>query len=296
MKIVVNGRSYSGLRISYLKFINRLNHSVAEQHAALFPSIVHLAFDHIGIQIGAFGRYEYDLLDLLERYLASTSRDTTKEVAIDIGANIGNHSVCFSKLYSKVYAFEPNPLAYEMLKINGNFFSGQGNIVPVNKALGAAQGVGAFISQRKNIGGSRIAELSADPKLGDRVIETEITSLDEFDLPGNSKVGLLKLDVEGYELEVLKGASGLIKGHKPLILFEHAPVQKDHGVEVISFLQEKGYRFAVPQQRFKSARDFNKALGALLSLIFGYKLSLVETDGGSMCSSPMVFAIPREID
>jgi len=296
MQILMSGKRYSGIKILYLRLINLLNHRIAAQHSSAFPRIVHLAFDHIGIQIAVYGRYEYDLLDLLRRFLGTTTRDQAQEAAIDVGANIGNHSLYFASLYSEVYAFEPNPLAYEMLKINSKFFAQNGNVFPIKKAVGAGVGVVRFISQEKNIGGSRIAGCLNDAAPADEVIKVESTSLDEFDFPNRRKVGILKLDVEGYELEVLRGASQILKEHKPLVLFEHAPARAKDGAEVLSFLQEHGYRFAVPQLNLHGARELSKVLGAVISLLFGNRLSLAETTAENIKSCPMVFAIPDTWD
>ena len=74
--------------------------------------------DHISHDINLDGIYEKDYLITLIKWLKSIQYNIFNGIAIDIGANIGNHSVFFSKFFKKVYSFEPNPKTFELLKIN----------------------------------------------------------------------------------------------------------------------------------------------------------------------------------
>ena len=105
---------YLPLRI----LVNRYNHNLARKHVRDHPQLAVLAFDHIGLCINLDGRYEKRTLDLIRNYLKSVISDLERSVALDIGANIGNHSVYFSDLFEEVFAFEPNPRTFALLRFN----------------------------------------------------------------------------------------------------------------------------------------------------------------------------------
>ena len=65
--------------------------------------------------ISVDGRFEDSELNLIEKLFKGR---LDKGVILDIGANIGNHTLAFSKISKKVYAFEPNIFVFELLKIN----------------------------------------------------------------------------------------------------------------------------------------------------------------------------------
>ena len=76
------------------------------------------SFDHIGHKINLDGVYERNELDFLFEWLATHSPDVFNGTAIDIGANIGNHSLYLSNYFEKVVSFEPHPRTFKLLEIN----------------------------------------------------------------------------------------------------------------------------------------------------------------------------------
>jgi FkbM family methyltransferase len=147
--------------------------------------------------------YELELLEYIKSKF-------TGGVVLDIGANIGNHSLFFSKfVFNKTFAFETNPsniiLLNETKKINN---ISDESLVIYHVAL--SDGHYKYINKdfRGNMGRSFIIEGE-----GDLITK----KLDDFDLP---KVDLIKLDVEGHELNVLKGSNVLINKDFPHIVLE----------------------------------------------------------------------------
>jgi FkbM family methyltransferase len=135
---------------------------------------------------------------------------------IDVGANIGIHSLVLSICVGgggKVYAFEPVPSIRtkmeENLKINTIT-----NVQLYEYALGNSLGKVSF---RANTTDFNIGKGCVDPE-GDILVP--ITTIDhefgDIELP----VSMIKIDTEGHELEVLKGAAGLLKKHRPTIEME----------------------------------------------------------------------------
>lgn len=159
--------------------------------------------DPVHIELSEDGK-KYMELDMLEAIRDLPYREG---IWLDVGAHVGNHTVYFAKhcKADRVWAFEPNPDAYEALKINieGNdckkasFF---------NFAVGKANGKCGLDK------GHRPALNKIDTsKTGIRIIR-----LDDS-LP---KIALIKIDVEGMEFDVLAGAGEVIARDKPELFIE----------------------------------------------------------------------------
>jgi hypothetical protein len=82
------------------------------------PRLVGFAFDQITLKIHLDGRFEDAELTALEQLVFP--KLPKSGVCMDIGANIGNHSVVFAGHFSKVHAFEPNPNVFKALSINAS--------------------------------------------------------------------------------------------------------------------------------------------------------------------------------
>src|SRR5215831_2736763 len=81
-----------------------------------FPQVACLAFDHISTEIAVHGRYGQAELECYASQIFS--RMTSRRICLDIGANIGNHSLAFAQHFERVLAFEPNPRTFGLLAIN----------------------------------------------------------------------------------------------------------------------------------------------------------------------------------
>jgi FkbM family methyltransferase len=150
------------------------------------------------------------------------------KIFVDIGANFGGYSVRAAAWDMKVYAFEPNPENVKIMEKNIEINHVAVNLFPF--AIGATVGMARM---SPNGGFSRI-----NP---DGSIEVEMRTLDSFDLPG---ADLLKIDVEGYELEVLKGAKKTLEKFHPFIVIEmHYWAGARSEAELFQILSELGYKF-----------------------------------------------------
>ena len=168
-------------------------------------------------------------------------------IMIDIGANIGTvalHAAATAK-NGKVYAFEPDSDNYAALRQNImlNDFE---NIIPIRKALGEASAqTKLFKVNRFNNGMNRILPDNSSF----RDFETiEVNTLDkEVEQWKPDRIDLIKIDVEGYELHVLRGASATLRKFHPLLVVEVVDVNlKNNGhssTAILEFLKPFGYRF-----------------------------------------------------
>lgn len=146
--------------------------------------------------------FESEILDFLQDY------HHHQDIILDIGANIGNHSVFFANFlsYTSIICFEPILANFELLKRNMAPYE---NIGLVNSALGDFTGELHMSPNFDNMGAGHV------DTNGDIIVKT--TSLDRLHI---DNVSLMKIDVEEHEPEVLMGAKETIFRCHPLILIE----------------------------------------------------------------------------
>lgn len=131
-------------------------------------------------------------------------------VAVDAGAAIGDHTIAYLDRVGKngtVYAFEPNPEMFECLKHNCP------DAICHNLALGSKDEKASMVNDSQNAGASFI-----ERKANDIGFPVQVVSLDGFlNLP---QLDFLKLDIEGMEVEALRGAWKTIMRCRPVIVTE----------------------------------------------------------------------------
>lgn len=181
--------------------------------------------------------------DLLE-YLAV--RGPRGGVFIDIGANIGNHSVYFGKfLADYIISIEPHPKLLPILKRNLDVNRIiEYSIIPY--AVGAKSSAG-YMSLRqgyeKNIGGSHVSIIEENSKNtdSDSIIVTTIDNIIESleNKLKSKQISFIKIDIEGMELEALKGATNLLEKHHPQLAIELISLESLSAVK--AFLKNFGY-------------------------------------------------------
>lgn len=142
---------------------------------------------------------------------------TPGDVVVDIGANIGYFTLLASDLVGeqgKVYAFEPAPENFALLN-KSLVANGAVNVHAVQKALSSSGGSGRLLLGEENWGSHRIVQTVTDGQS----VEVEMISMDEFFDNGNQKVDAIKIDAEGSEIRILRGASRVLKNNPDLVLF-----------------------------------------------------------------------------
>ncbi|MFD0977936.1 FkbM family methyltransferase [Salinimicrobium gaetbulicola] len=182
------------------------------------------------------GIYEKGTLKIFNRIIESGY------IIIDAGANIGLMSIHFSRLTGsngKVFSFEPHPVTFDILKDNININQST-NIYPNQLALGSANKKGE-IFERLHINRGAASLVNSDNKNGFPIF---IEKLDSYiERKSIKKLNLLKIDVEGYELEVLKGALKSIKKFKPIICLEYSTdvYSQNSPIKIYFLLKELNY-------------------------------------------------------
>jgi len=150
-----------------------------------------------------------DLYQFGIRERASTEKMKTilkkNQVVVDIGANIGYYVLIEANMGAKVYAIEPVPDNYNSLKKNIEL-NGYKNIKTYNIAIGNKIGKQTmYLSEKSNLH-------SMNAKEG-KPIQVDIMTLDKF-LSDKEIPDIVRMDVEGYEYEIIKGMKGTLKKMK----------------------------------------------------------------------------------
>jgi FkbM family methyltransferase len=173
-------------------------------------------------------------------------------ISIDVGVNEGIFSRWMAKFSKNVEGFECNPLLYSRLK---DFLPSK---VHLNEcALSNSDGFTVLRFDPENTGIGTIEALNRlDQNTGiANVIELQVPTrrLDAFEF---GRVAFMKIDVEGHELEVLKGAAGLIERDRPVLLIEIEDRHCRGNLKAVpSWLAHYGYTLKVLDVRRKELTE-----------------------------------------
>ncbi|EJJ28059.1 FkbM family methyltransferase [Rhizobium sp. CF142] len=160
---------------------------------------------------------------------------------VDIGANIGVYSRFFSRLIGSegsVHCFEPDPINFSRLKRN---IASLTNAIAIPSAVGERTGnIKLYTSDEMNVD-----HRTFDSGDGRKSIDVPLVALDDYFRPGH-RVDFMKIDVQGYELNVLLGAKRVLtENHDIKLLMEFWPfgLQKAdvNSKDVVLFLQSLGF-------------------------------------------------------
>jgi|SRR6056300_271444 FkbM family methyltransferase len=140
---------------------------------------------------------------------------------IDVGASVGLYAYAFAQHSQHVHCFEAVPFVHDnRLNLVAEQFD---NITTYPFAVCDKAGTATFYVDDKKLGNNSFSNI-----VGGQPIEVETVTLDSFDF---TNVGFLKIDTEGHELSVLKGATKLIETQRPTCMIEIYPVFNDGPVD-----------------------------------------------------------------
>jgi FkbM family methyltransferase len=219
-------------------------------HGLIAPFVSHRSFHVAGYQVtvparSLFARQlaKYRAYEPVNsNWLVSRFSGESRGLFVDVGANFGWYSLLMASLSAEfqVVALEPSRENYELLlqNIKSNTLE---NIVALNVGAGSSSSTAAlFVHERNNPGAHSIRPSSAG--LSEEAIAIE--SLDALLEHYAGPVRLLKIDVEGYEVEVIRGAANTLK-RTEAVLLEYSPAfLKECGHEpdeLLNILGEEGF-------------------------------------------------------
>ena len=195
--------------------------------------------EHIGNDIFHYGIFDRIVPEAIYR-LADAG-----ELAVEVGANIGQNCSLFAARTApggRVIAFEPHPEIFEELKSNANLWPEKvkKNVQLENLALGETNGEAWLVDGSEfhfNRGSASLVNGDAEKTEG-RKYKVSVRRLDDF-IPATARVGVCKIDVEGHELSVLKGAEGALsrRAIRDVIFEDFAPMPSP----TVEFLRKYDY-------------------------------------------------------
>jgi len=197
----------------------------------------------IDLTIFTLGAFERDTLKTLEALVRSGA------TVLDVGANIGAHTLHLARLVGekgRVIAFEPTDFAIAKLRANLHANPELEKRVDLHQAfLVAVAGapIDAAVASSWPVDGTA----ADDAQMGSRAMKVSGAKAMTLDsviaASGDPDVQLIKMDIDGHELEVLEGARGLLERRRPIIVMElapyvfHPPGKFDQMVNLLAGLQ-----------------------------------------------------------
>ena len=171
-------------------------------------------------------------------------------LVIDVGACFGTYTLALAKLLApiggRVMSFEPQMWLYQCM--TGSLaLNDISNVDSRPYAVGAASGIvtvpGLDYTKTASFGSLPILEFADDTSYGDigqevdheRSVQVPMIAIDDLHV----RPSLIKIDTEGMELEVLKGAEGTISRNRPVIYFEHIKSDKD---ALVAWVEARDYQ------------------------------------------------------
>ncbi len=213
----------------------------------------------VGRSLDLYGEWCESELEVLKQLLRPGG------TVLDVGANIGTHTVFFAKQVADggvVYAFEPQRLAFQNLCAN----------LAINALVNVVARPVGIGSERTTVhlptlDPRREMNFAAFPMAGHEVGEmVEVIPIDELDLP---RCHLIKVDVEGMECDVLKGAQGTIERLQPILYVENNTIDRSaQTIESVESLGYEAYWHIIRLPAHSRAR-----LGACSGCAFGFDMS-----------------------
>lgn len=188
------------------------------------------------------------------------------DIVLDIGANVGYYTRIASRMVGgdgAVLAFEPMPAALRVLRMNCADLP-NAEVFPM--ALSDREGESVFYVRKKG----DMSSLAADSRA--KTVRVKTGTVDDV-LKNCPRLDFIKIDVEGFELEVIRGAHRTLAAHRPVVYFEF----------VQNFADERGFGF----------EDFEALLGRYDYVLKWVDHSMSETIVSAVPSN-YIIAVPSD--
>ena len=186
--------------------------------------------------------------------------------SIDVGVYRGVYSYEMSKYSEKVHSFEPNPIIFKYINKNLKKFiknihlynfalSNQNKTINLKIPIRNSNSNKEIFEEYYEMGKATIHNENNFENYENFEIQTK--KIDEFNF--DNKISLIKIDVEGHELEVIEGAKNTIKRDKPVLLVEiEKQYTKKEVAESINFINSLGYKsYFFNKKDLKSTTELN---------------------------------------
>jgi FkbM family methyltransferase len=162
------------------------------------------------------GTYQLKKIQMALRVMPQDRRG----VAVDVGAHVGLWSRVLADNFERVVAFEPVPHIADCFQRN---LDGSTNVTLRRLAVSHRAGEIWMTGASENTGNCAIARYPMQPDISVQATTLDQECLGGGSLEGESRVGFIKIDVEGWEVEVLRGGEQMIRACHPIIVIEQKP-------------------------------------------------------------------------
>ena len=237
-----------------------MNYLYWRQQEALkaYPQMCCYAFDAISLHLAVDGQYEKEEIALI---LSHFRRRIESRTVIDVGANIGNHSLAFAEVAARVIALEPHPVTFKLLELN---IRNHPNVTALNVGASDRTATLEAVTPPYNAGACAIGSDAPGERVALRVQPVD-------DLPDLGNVGLIKIDIEGHETEAIRGMQRLLREQEPLIVIEQNSDSIGGGTSpAVELLRGLGYAHLYSiEKRHPWRFPFGRVGHALESLVQG---------------------------
>jgi FkbM family methyltransferase len=191
-------------------------------------------------------------------------------VMLDIGANVGAISIPLARKhpFSEFHCFEPHPDNFGDLKFNLSI-NKLTNVIPIQKIVcdRETESISFFAQQAGSNDNLGLSSLRPNSDLGEfKEIKMAGTSIDVYCRSLDKIISVIKIDVQGAELDVLESAKNVLSNHRPVIFFEFEEEYYQSEVEaaaakrrLIELLSKAGYELhaIVGNERYLPKLNFN---------------------------------------
>jgi FkbM family methyltransferase len=225
-------------KINNIKF-NSLNNGLTSEQIAVCQGVVLNTHPDAYHAFRYFTDFDPDMVDEMQSFIRLIQE---KNCLLDVGAHYGIFSLVFTKRADTVaFAIEPSPSTYKILRYH-QAANQDCNLKPFQFALGASEG-----KLQMQEDGSHFVATSTVNTVAEKITDIDITTIDIFIRQQEIVPDVIKIDVEGFELNVLKGAVTTLSQNNPLIFLEvHPALLEQNGdsvEELVNFMSHLNYNF-----------------------------------------------------
>lgn len=178
-------------------------------------------------------------------------------IILDIGANVGSHCINWAKVAQHIHAFEPHPVTFNNLCANLLLHMAK-NVTPYKIALGAYCGDAKL--DDFDITGEHY---SMGAYIGNGPLTVPMRTIDSYNF---SPVHFMKIDTEGSEYEILKGANQTLQRESPIVFVE---IHRTELIEpILNFMKERDYETLEFVSYFMKDKETNEDISLTRGQIF----------------------------
>ena len=185
---------------------------------------------YIGRSIGKYGEFSEGEIAIFDQLCRPG------DIVVEVGANIGTHTLPIAKMVGvagRVHAFEPQRIVFQTLCANmalNSVTHVECHHAALSKEPGTVHIPDLTYDQEENFGGVEVS------RFGEGIPVPMMRMDDALDMP---RCRLIKIDVEGMEHDVIRGATSLIARHRPILYVENDRLEKS--AALIELIESFGY-------------------------------------------------------